>query len=454
MAGNKKNKNKNIMIQGTMSGVGKSWITTALCRILYQDGYKVAPFKSQNMALNNYITRDGLEMSRAQAIQAEAAGLEPDIKMNPVLLKPVRDTGSEVIVNGKSRGIMSAKDYFKYRKNLIPEILEVYKNLAAENDYIIIEGAGSPAEVNLKEHDIVNMGLAERVDAPVLLVGDIDRGGVFAQLYGTVELLSQSERERVRGLVVNQFRGDLDLFQSGVKKLEELTGVPVLGVMPYLNNLGLDEEDSLAPVLRRENNNINIKNDNKNNRLDIAVIRLPRMANFTDFMPFSRCKAINLRYVYNLKSLGNPDMLILPDTGNVEADLKWLEENDFINFINKIKAREKIIIFSVGGGFEILNKKINNINKNINNIDKINGLYWDGGQIFGTNRRGLFDNAEILKNFLKRLCERKNLNFADMGFEKTQDARQERETRYNRLADAVRAALDMDKIKKIMDRDI
>ena len=239
----------------------------------------------------------------------------------------------------------------------------------------------------------------------------------------------------------------------GVEKLEELTGVPVLGVVPYLNNLGLDEEDSLAPVLRRENN-INIKNNNKNNRLDIAVIRLPRMANFTDFMPFSRCAAIRLRYVYNIKSLGNPDMLILPDTGNIESDLKWLEENDFINLINKIKAREKIIIFGVGGGFEILNKKINNINKNINNIDKINGLYWDGGQIFGTNRRGLFDNAEILKNFLKRLCERKNLNFADMGFEKTQDARQERETRYNRLADAVRAALDMDKIKKIMDRDI
>ena len=322
MAGNQKNKNKNIMIQGTMSGVGKSWITTALCRILYQDGYKVAPFKSQNMALNNYITRDGLEMSRAQAIQAEAAGLEPDVKMNPVLLKPVRDTGSEVIVKGKSRGVMNAKDYFKYRENLIPEILEVYKNLAAENDYIIIEGAGSPAEVNLKEHDIVNMGLAERVDAPVLLVGDIDRGGVFAQLYGTVNLLSQSERERVRGLIVNQFRGDLDLFQSGIEKLEELTGVPVLGVMPYLNNLGLDEEDSLAPVLRRENN-ININNKN-NNILDIAVIKLPRMANFTDFMPFSRCTAVKLRYVYNIKSLGNPDVLILPDTGNVEADLNWL----------------------------------------------------------------------------------------------------------------------------------
>ena len=208
-----------IMVQGTMSGAGKSLLCAALCRIFAQDGLRAAPFKSQNMALNSAVTKDGLEMGRAQYMQAEAAGIEPDVRMNPVLLKPCSDTGSQVIVNGEIRAQMSAKEYFAYKKQLIPEILAAYESLAAENDVIVIEGAGSPAEINLRQDDIVNMGLAELVDAPVLLAGDIDRGGVFAQLYGTAALLAPSERQRVKGLIINKFRGDVGLLQPGLAQL-------------------------------------------------------------------------------------------------------------------------------------------------------------------------------------------------------------------------------------------
>ena len=200
---------KCIMVQGTMSGAGKSLLVTALCRIFRQDGYRVAPFKSQNMALNSYITRDGLEMGRAQVAQAEAAGIEPDVRMNPILLKPSSDTGSQLIVNGEVRGLYRAVDYFKMKKSLIPDILEAFESLSKENDIIVLEGAGSPAEINLKSDDIVNMGMAKLVNAPVILVGDIDRGGVFAQLYGTVELLEPEERQRIVGTVINKFRGEL-----------------------------------------------------------------------------------------------------------------------------------------------------------------------------------------------------------------------------------------------------
>ena len=214
-----------------MSGAGKSLLATALCRIFRQDGLRVAPFKSQNMALNSYITRDGLEMGRAQVAQAEAAGREPDVRMNPVLLKPSSDTGSQLIVNGEVRGQYRAAEYFKMKKSLVPEILRAYESLAAENDVIVIEGAGSPAEINLRDGDIVNMGLAELVNAPVLLVGDIDRGGVFAQLYGTVALLQPKERARVVGTVINKFRGDVELLRPGLAMLEEKTGVPVLSCL-------------------------------------------------------------------------------------------------------------------------------------------------------------------------------------------------------------------------------
>jgi adenosylcobyric acid synthase len=235
---------KAIMIQGTMSSAGKSLLTTGLCRVFRQDGYSVAPFKSQNMSRNFFVTGDGLEMSNAQAVQAEAAGVEPSVLMNPILLKPVTDMGSEVIVNGESRGHMRAADYFTYKKSLIPEIMRAFETLSAKHDIIVIEGAGSPAEINLKDNDIVNMGLAKMVDVPVLLVGDIDCGGVFAQIVGTLVLLEADERTRVKGTVINKFRGDLEILRPGISMLEEKSGKPVVGVLPYLS-VDIEEEDSL-----------------------------------------------------------------------------------------------------------------------------------------------------------------------------------------------------------------
>ena len=238
---------KTIMIQGTMSNAGKSLLAAGLCRVLKQDGYRVAPFKSQNMALNSFITKDGGEMGRAQVVQAEAAGIEPDVRMNPILLKPTTDVGSQVIVNGHVQGNMPAMEYYRRKRDFIPAVMEAYESLAREYDIIVIEGAGSPAEINLQENDIVNMGLARMVDAPVLLVGDIDRGGVFAQLYGTVALQSEEDRRRIKGVVVNKFRGDRAILEPGLKTLEELCGVPVAGVVPYLH---VDIDDELERTLR------------------------------------------------------------------------------------------------------------------------------------------------------------------------------------------------------------
>ena len=295
---------KCIMVQGTMSGAGKSLLCTALCRIFAQDGYRVAPFKSQNMALNSFVTRDGLEMGRAQVVQAQAAGIEPDVRMNPILLKPSSDVGSQVIVNGEVRGQMPAAAYFKLKKSLIPDILAAYDSLAEKVDIIVIEGAGSPAEINLKADDIVNMGLAELVDAPVLLAGDIDRGGVFAQLYGTVELLEPAERARIKGLVINKFRGDAAILKPGLTMLEEKTHLPVLGVVPYLR-VDIEDEDSLSSRLE---SNTAVK------PLDAAILRLPHISNFTDFMPLEQHPLLSVRYVQSPRQLGAPDVVILPGT--------------------------------------------------------------------------------------------------------------------------------------------
>ncbi len=239
---------KCIMVQGTMSSVGKSLLVTALCRIFKQDGLRVAPFKSQNMSLNGFTTPEGLELSLAQAIQARAAGLEPDVRMNPILLKPSSDTGSQLVVHGQVRGHYQAADYFAMKRELVPDVLRAYNSLAAEYDVIVIEGAGSPAEINLPADPFVNMGMARLVNAPVLLVGDIDRGGVFAQLYGTVALLGE-DRRRLAGTIINKFRGDVSLLRPGLGQLEELTGVPVLGVVPYVD-VDIDEEDSLSLRLK------------------------------------------------------------------------------------------------------------------------------------------------------------------------------------------------------------
>ncbi len=336
---------KVIMVQGTMSNAGKSLLVAGLCRIFKQDGYRVAPFKSQNMALNSFITGEGLEMGRAQVMQAEAAGMEPSVLMNPILLKPTNHIGSQVIVNGKVLGNMSARDYFAYKKQLVPDILHAFSELEKRADIIVIEGAGSPAEINLKENDIVNMGMAKMVDAPVLLTGDIDRGGVFAQLLGTIMLLEPEEKQRVRGLIINKFRGDKSILDPGVVMLEERGGIPVVGVVPYME-LSLADEDSLSPRFDKKQEKV----------IDIAVIKYPRISNFTDFDVFEQMEEVSVRYVDNMRELHHPDMIILPGSKNTMADLRWMRENGLEAMVKK-KA-EDIPVIGICGGYQMLGEAI------------------------------------------------------------------------------------------------
>ena len=336
---------KCIMVQGTMSGAGKSLLCAALCRIFAQDGLRAVPFKSQNMALNSFVTKDGLEMGRAQVVQAQAAGVEPDVRMNPILLKPSSDVGSQVIVNGEVRGQMKASEYFRTKRQLVPDILKAYDSLAEEADVIVIEGAGSPAEINLKSEDIVNMGLAEMVDAPVLLVGDIDRGGVFAQLYGTVELLEEKERRRIKGLVINKFRGDKTILDPGIIMLEERGRIPVCGVLPYMK-LSLDDEDSLTTRFTRKGNGA----------VTIAVVRLPRISNISDFTVFEQIDDVNLIYVNRPKELEQADMVILPGSKNTIGDLKWLRESGMEAAIKRFAIDNPV--FGICGGYQMLGMQI------------------------------------------------------------------------------------------------
>ncbi|MGI6094641.1 MAG: cobyric acid synthase [Lachnospiraceae bacterium] len=342
---------KAIMVQGTMSNAGKSLLAAGLCRIFKEDGYKVAPFKSQNMALNSFITEEGLEMGRAQVMQAECAGIKPSVYMNPILLKPTNDTGSQVIVNGEVIGTMNARDYFAYKHKLIPDVMKAYQKLADENDIIVIEGAGSPAEINLKEEDIVNMGMARMAKAPVLLVGDIDRGGVFAQLIGTVMLLEEDEKKMVKGLIINKFRGDKTILDPGVRMLEEKAQIPVVGVAPYLN-IEVEDEDSLTERFSG-NQEVGV--------IDIAVIRVPRISNFTDFNALEVIPGVSLRYVKHPSELKNPDMIILPGTKNTMEDLMWMRQNGLEAMILKEAAKGKII-FGVCGGYQMLGESLSDPN--------------------------------------------------------------------------------------------
>lgn len=346
-------KAKPIMIQGTMSNAGKSLLTAGLCRILNQDGYRVAPFKSQNMALNSFITEDGLEMGRAQVVQAEAAGIKPTAAMNPILLKPTTDVGSQVIVNGVHRGNMSAREYFSYKHKLIPEILTAYRKLEEEYDIIVIEGAGSPAEINLKSVDIVNMGMARLADAPVLLVGDIDRGGVFAQLYGTVMLLEEEERERIKGLIINKFRGDKTILDNGITMIEDLCHIPVVGVTPYIH-VDIEDEDSLSDRLEQ-------RRDQGGDLIDIAVIRLPRISNFTDFQVLSAMEQVSLRYVSGVLDLGQPDLVIIPGTKSTIEDLLWLRERGLEAAIIRL-ASNRVPVFGICGGYQMLGRTLTDEN--------------------------------------------------------------------------------------------
>lgn len=365
---------KKIMIQGTMSNSGKSFLVAALCRIFWQDGYRTAPFKSQNMALNSYVTEEGLEIGRAQAMQAEAAKIRPSVDMNPILLKPTSHMGSQVILKGEVAGNWRAMDYYQRKQEFIPLIRESFARLEAQYEVIVLEGAGSPAEINLRENDIVNMGMAELADAPVLLVGDIDRGGVFASLYGTVMLLEPRERARIKGLVINKFRGDPEILKPGLRMIEERLGIPVVGVIP-MEEIDLDDEDSLSERLNRtdrrqratgsgerksiaEYSGLESETENEPQLLDVAVIRLPHISNFTDFNIWERKPGVSLRYVEKAEGLGEPDLLILPGTKNTMADLSWLRQTGLEEAIGRLVAGERTHIIGICGGYQMLGSRL------------------------------------------------------------------------------------------------
>lgn len=500
---------KAIMVQGTMSNAGKSLLAAGLCRIFKQDGYRVAPFKSQNMALNSFITQEGLEMGRAQVMQAEAAGISPSVKMNPILLKPTNDVGSQVIVNGEVLGTMSAREYFRYKRQLFPKVMEAYEALAAENDIIVIEGAGSPAEINLKEDDIVNMGMAKRAKAPVLLVGDIDRGGVFAQLIGTVMLLDDDERAMVKGLIVNKFRGDKTILDPGIAMLEEKSKIPVVGVAPYLD-IQVEDEDSLTE--RFEGNS-------QVGLIDLAVIRLPRISNFTDFNPLESIPGVSLRYVRHTRELGNPDVIFLPGTKNTMEDLLWMRQNGLEAAILKEAAKGKVI-FGICGGYQMLGETLSDpchveaggqikgmgllpmdtvfektktrtrvqghfldlpgvlgslsgaplegyeihmgtstpregaslateILDQVSQERKQDGLCTD--HVYGTYVHGIFDREEVSKGLIQALGQSKGVDVTEMtGL----DFAAFKESQYDILAEGLRKHLDMKKIYEILEKGI
>ncbi len=354
-----------IMLQGTASDVGKSVLVAALCRIFAQDGLKVAPFKAQNMALNSGITAAGDEMGRAQIFQAEAAGIEPDVRMNPVLLKPTSDRKAQVILMGKVMTDMDAVTYHDFKPRLQGQIHEVFDDLASEHDVIVLEGAGSPAEINLRDRDIVNMGMAELIDAPVILVADIDRGGVFASIYGTLALLHEHERARVKGVIINKFRGDVALLKPGLTQIEALTGVPVLGVMPYL---ALDLEDEDGVVLQPGSQKYRQQGDRE---LDVAVIQVPHISNFTDFNALAAQPDVGLRYVSQPAQLGTPDLLILPGSKNTLGDLQWLHDSGLAVAIMQAHSQQ-VPIIGICGGFQMLGNQL--IDGVESGIDRMPGL--------------------------------------------------------------------------------
>ncbi|WMJ22052.1 cobyric acid synthase [Paludicola sp. MB14-C6] len=482
---------KAIMIQGTTSNAGKSLVAAGLCRVFMQDGYKVAPFKSQNMALNSFITDDGFEMGRAQVMQAEAAGIAPDVRMNPILLKPTSDKGSQVIVNGEVMGDMSAKDYFAHKLELVPKIMEAYNSLSEEYDIIVIEGAGSPAEINLKSQDIVNMGMAKLAKAPVLIVGDIDRGGVFAALAGTMLLLDDDEKAMVKGTIINKFRGDVSILEPGLRSLEEIVKVPVAGVLPYLK-INVDDEDSLserfdkslAPAL-----------------VDIAVIRLPRISNFTDFNPFEYIEGVSLRYVGGISELGNPDLIIIPGTKNTMSDLLWLRQSGLEAAILK-HASKGFPVIGVCGGYQMLGmtlkdpysvehggemsglgllecdtvfEKQKTRTRVEGRLSSVGGIFselsnteYEGYEIhmgvtsnnkdivnsdniYGTYIHGIFDRDTVSKVIVEALLKAQGLDCSSIKAFNIADYKSEQ---YDILAESIRTSLDMEYIYKVLNEGI
>ena len=390
-------KKTNLMIVGTSSGAGKSLFVTALCRIFYKDKYKVSPFKSQNMALNSYITKDGKEMGRAQVVQAEASGLEPNVSMNPILLKPSTMNKIQIIVCGKSIGNMSGVEYNQYKKNLIPILKKTYSKIENKNDIVVIEGAGSPAEINMKEEDISNFAMARIADAPVILIADIDRGGVFASIYGTIMLLKEEDRKRIKGIVINKFRGNKEVLKSGFEIIENLTGVRTLGVIPY-TDIDIEDEDSLSEKYK------SFKLNKNSNKIKISVIKLKHISNVTDIDALSIYNDVEIQFVSERSQIGNEDLLIIPGSKNSIDDLKWLKESGIAEEIIK-RARTETIIFGICGGFQILGNKVKDPYHIEGDIEELNGL-------------GLLDLETIMENE-KTLVQYEGKLVVDNGILKT-----------------------------------
>ena len=497
---------KALMIQGTMSNAGKSLIAAGLCRVFKQDGYRVAPFKAQNMALNSFITREGLEMGRAQVVQAEAAGVEPSVLMNPILLKPTTDMGSQIIVNGEVWGQLSAKDYFAQKKQLLPEVLKAYQTLSDQNDAIIIEGAGSPVEINLKDNDVyVNMDMAKTAKAPVLLVGDIDRGGVFAQLYGTAALLTPEERAMVKGVIINKFRGDQSILDPGIKQLEDLIHIPVVGVVPWVR-LDIDDEDSLSERLQNREAAL----------VDIAVIRLPRLSNFTDFKALEGIDGVSVRYISSTRQFGEPDLVILPGTKNTMADLLWMRQNGLEAKIKRFADQDGAVL-GICGGYQMLGEnlsdphgiehggtmrgmgllpvstvftpektrtRVNGCFGNVGGVfSALSGQPFEGyeihmgvtentaaiseildsvsgesrpdgcqnGNVYGSYVHGILDRDEVAGAIIQSLAMKKGIDPSEIGKVSGEEHKQQQ---YDLLADTLRKSMDMDLVYRIFEEGL
>jgi adenosylcobyric acid synthase len=501
---------KTLMIQGTASSVGKSVLVTALCRIFKQDGFRVAPFKAQNMALNSFVTRDGGEIGRAQAVQAEAAGIEPTVDMNPVLLKPEADARSQVIVRGKVVKTIDADAYYGYAPSLMKTVEDSLKHLYSTYDVVVIEGAGSPAEINLKEREIANMRVARLAHAPVLLVGDIDRGGVFASVVGTLELLEEEERRYIRGIIINKFRGDLSLLQPGIDLLQRRISRPVLGVVPYFRDIAIAQEDSVYLEERAK--------PAPTSDLDIAVIRLPHISNYDDFDPLEE-EGCQVRYIAYPSEIGDPDLIILPGTKGTMTDLLYLWRSGLGEAIIQ-RMREGTPVIGICGGYQMLGSSVHDPSgvessegavlglglldvvtifapqksttqvrgrvmasrgllegmeglelvgyeihmgqtKDSNNAgvfhiyetpggraDYLDGAINAQGTVLGTYMHGLFHNPAFRQTMLNTLRRRRGLP------EKWGSRDIKKEQHYDKLAELVRGSLDMSAIYKIVEQGV
>ena len=496
---------KCLMIQGTASSVGKSVLCAAFLRIMRQDGIRAVPFKAQNMSLNSFATKNGLEMGRAQVTQAQAAGAEPDVRMNPVLLKPTSDRRSQVIVEGKAVGNMTAMEYHLYKPELRKRIREIYESLEKDADCVVIEGAGSPAEINLREGDIVNMSMAEAADAPVILVGDIDLGGVFASLLGTVMLLTEEERARVKGIIINKFRGDVKILEPGLRMLEERIHIPVLGVVPWMD-VELEDEDSVTERFRRQSGRGDI---------DVAVVRLRHISNFTDFQSLALQPGARVRYADKVEELEGADLIILPGTKNTIEDLMDLRNRGIDAAVIR-HVRRGGMVMGICGGYQMLGNRLRDPGHTESQVpetaglglldmdvtfekekrtvqvtatvscgtgwpSELNGLNLDGyeihagtntfgteavpwlsiggktdgimdpkGNVLGTYLHGIFDDGKLFAAVAERIRRQRGETVSGLPPVSMEEFR---EREFDRIAAIVRGSVDMDAVYRIIHRE-